>query len=258
MTKLFILILSLTFIITVFSQNQIPDLITDRPDKTESASVVPSGSFQIETGLEYMKEFTTPGIESNSFSFASTLIRYGLLEKLELRLGGNFLSQNYKSSVTEENISGLSVFMLGAKYEFLNNHSAIPDIALLIHFFFPAGAEEFKPDKTEPQLILSVSKNIIENLDIGVNLGSQNISAADDWFYFYTVAAGIGLTEKLGTFAEIYSELIAGSEPFMLAGTGLTYLLLPNLQLDITGGNGLFNNSKVWYFGAGISIRIPR
>jgi len=173
-------------------------------------------------------------------------------------LAENFLSQDYKSSITEENISGLSDFMLGAKYEFLNNNSSIPDIALLLHFFFPAGADEFKPDKIEPQVILSLSKNIIKNLDIGVNLGSQLNSADDDWFYFYSITAGIGLNEKLGAFAEIYSELFSGSEPFILAGTGLTYLLLPNLQLDISGGNGLFNNSKVWYFGAGISIRLPR
>jgi hypothetical protein len=255
----FVLIFSLNllFIPNMFSQ-KIPDLVTDRPDKTESALVVPEGALQIESGAEYFSDRSIEQFELNSLSLAATLFRYGLLENLELRLGSAYLSQEIKSGNISSDVSGISDFMIGAKYEFVSDHHSVPDIGLMLHFFLPVGAEAFKPDKTEPQAILSVSKSLSEYLDIGTNLGVHYNSSAEDAFYFYTIAAGFGITEKLGSFVELYSEVLPNSSPQFLAGAGFTYLLQHNLQFDIYGGNGLFNNSKVWYFGAGISIRIPR
>jgi hypothetical protein len=241
----------------VFSQKA-PDLITDRPDKTESALVVPKGALQIESGVEYFNDRSIEHSELSLLSLAATLFRYGLLDKLELRLGGAYLSQEMKSGNISSDVNGLSDFMIGAKYEFIRDHHTIPDIGLMLHFFLPVGAEAFKPDKTEPQAILSVSKSLSEYLDVGTNLGVHYNSSEEEAFYFYTIAAGIGITEKFGSFVELYSELPPNSSPQFMAGAGFTYLLQHNLQFDIYGGNGLFNNSKVWYFGAGISIRIPR
>jgi hypothetical protein len=257
--KIIIIVCSicLLFISNTLSQTNL-ELITDRPDKTESASVVPQETLQIETGFEYTSDNVTDGVEINSLSIASTLFRYGLFKNFELRLGGGYLSQKIELNSSGSTEKGVADLMLGAKYEFINDHNSIPDIALMIHFFLPAGAEAFKPTKTEPQVILSLAKGIDESLDLGINLGGQYSNEEENLFYFYTLAAGFGITEKLGSFIEIYSELLSGSLPLMFAGAGFTYLLLPNLQLDISGGNGLFNNSKVWYFGAGISIRIPR
>lgn len=247
----------LLFISNTFSQTNL-ELITDRPDKTESASVVPQGTLQIETGFEYTSDNVTDGVEINSLSIASTLFRYGLFKNFELRMGGGYLSQKIELNSSGSTEKGVADLMLGAKYEFINDHHSIPDIAIMVHFFLAAGAEAFKPTKTEPQVILSLAKGIDESLDLGINLGGKYSSEEDNLFYFYTLAAGFGITEKLGSFIEIYSEILSNFSPLIMAGTGFTYLLLPNLQLDISGGNGLFNNSKVWYFGAGISARLPR
>ena len=56
-------------------------IITDRPDQSESASVINAGSIQIETGLTINS--STP---SNTLHFPSTLFRLGLLPNLEIRL----------------------------------------------------------------------------------------------------------------------------------------------------------------------------
>ncbi|QQS35781.1 MAG: hypothetical protein IPM56_16290 [Ignavibacteriales bacterium] len=42
--------------VDLFSQDTVPELVTDRPDKTESASIVPVGWLQIETGFEFSGE----------------------------------------------------------------------------------------------------------------------------------------------------------------------------------------------------------
>lgn len=251
-----IFFIGLIFIPNMFSQSgQV--LITDRPDKTESASVVPPGTFQIETGFAYTSDKSNSNVELNSLNFASTLFRYGLIKNVELRLGGSFLFQEYKTDEFSIEEDGLSDLMIGSKYEFINDHHSIPDIALMLHFFVPAGAKAFKPANTEPQVIFSLSKAIFENLDIGMNLGSQYSSEVKDLFYFYSIAAGFGISEKFGSFIEISSEVFPESSPLVMAGAGFTYLFLPNLQLDISGGSGLFNNLKVWFLGAGISTRLP-
>lgn len=242
----------------LFSQDVLPELVTDRPDKTESASVVPAGWLQIETGFEFSSEKFDYNSELNSTNIAGTLFRFGVVDKLELRMGGTFLTEKIKTTGVEKKTNGLADLMLGAKYSFVNEYPSIPDIALLFHLFLPVGGEEFKPSKTEPQAVISIAKSLTDFISLGTNIGRQYNSSDEKINYLYTITAGFSLSEKIGSFIEIYSELYPSAKPFISFGAGFTYLLLSNLQLDISGGNGLFHNSKFWYLGTGLSIRIPR
>jgi hypothetical protein len=54
--------LILIFLVTsayVKAQDKVPELVTDRPDQTESSAVVPPGSLQIETGFIMGKDETS-------------------------------------------------------------------------------------------------------------------------------------------------------------------------------------------------------
>lgn len=255
---LIFIITTLFFSGLTFSQSDSPDMVTDRPDKTESASVVPAGWLQIETGAEFSRSVIGIGYVLSRTNIAATLLRYGVFDKLELRLGGILLVEQRNKSGVKTDISGLSDIMIGAKYNFSSDQPVVPDIALLIHLFLPAGKVEFKPPKTEPQAVLSVSKAVNNFLAVGINIGAQYNSSNKETDYFYTISTALGITERIGSFIELYSEVLPSSVPFTSLGAGFTYLLLPNIQLDCSGGNGLFHNSNVWYFGAGVSARIPR
>ena len=61
-------------------------LVTDRPDQTESSSVVSRGRVQIEAGFDF-NHFDLAGETLEETSFPSTLVRYGLDRKVELRFG---------------------------------------------------------------------------------------------------------------------------------------------------------------------------
>ena len=50
MKRVLLLLLALVSILGI-AQEETPELITDRPDQTESSSVVPLGALQIETGF---------------------------------------------------------------------------------------------------------------------------------------------------------------------------------------------------------------
>lgn len=103
------------------SQKPVPDLITDRPDQTESSSLVPLHAFQIETGFvmenKYVGNYT-----HKYFAYNTTVLRYGISNNLGLEWDGNtaasatFYSAAFGFGITEK----LALFAesYGLIYEF--------------------------------------------------------------------------------------------------------------------------------------------
>ena len=91
MKKIYLLIF-LLITIAAGAQNEIPKLITDRPDQTESSAVVPLLSWQIETGF-VLENFENSFLMQQSYAYNTTLLRYGLLKNFELRLGFEYLGE---------------------------------------------------------------------------------------------------------------------------------------------------------------------
>ena len=67
---------------TGVARGQSPDMVTDRPDQTESATVVPRGLLQVETGYLFARDGDVDG-----YAVPGTLFRLGLGGRLELRIG---------------------------------------------------------------------------------------------------------------------------------------------------------------------------
>lgn len=233
------------FNIGLYSQS----LVTDRPDQTESAVTVPLNSLQIETGFAY-ESLEENSIPIKNYSLASTLIRYGIIDFLELRFGGAYL-------ITEEeiNINGLGNLFAGIKANFLTEDINPFDFALLVHSFLPIGSSAFKPEKAEPQVIAAVSKSISEEVSLSVNLGGRYSSLFDKMTYQYSAAMGISLTNKLSTFLEAYGNFTPSVSPIHNFDTGLTYLLSDDLQLDLSGGKGISGIESFWFVSTGVSLR---
>ena len=82
--------------------------------------------------------------------------------------------------------------------------------------------------------------------------------------FVYSAALGVGLTERLGAFAELFGAEPLDSPPgepsdsAVSADAGLTWLVRPNVQLDLSAGGGLTDATEDWFVGAGISVRWPR
>ena len=77
-----VLLLLLVPVGTDVARAQSPDLVTDRPDQTESATVVQRGRLQVETGYLFARDGDVDG-----YAVPGTLFRLGLGGRLELRLG---------------------------------------------------------------------------------------------------------------------------------------------------------------------------
>lgn len=255
------LLLICLFVLSFFAlaQSDYSEMVTDRPDQTESAQVVPMKSLQIETG--FVRERYKIGEASYvDYAFNSTLLRYGLLKKLELRLGLEYLGSRIEDIQSNESDlkNGLGALLTGIKYKILEEDGLKPGLALLGNLAFPfTSKEEFKSDHTAAGLRLALSQSLSDRFALGYNLGGEWDGDSDVTAWFYSISLGIGLSDKLGMFIESYGLIPNRDEAVHLVNAGFTYAILPNLQADISAGLGLNDTAIDNFIGFGLSYRIP-
>jgi hypothetical protein len=131
----------------------------------------------------------------------------------------------------------------------------------------PSGAEELTDSRVVPGFAFAFAHTLTERLSLGYNLGAVWFTEEDadgekrtSSVALWTVALGIGITEKLGAYVELYgnpvvSALESASSTF---NGGFTYLIRRNVQLDISAGVGLSGGAPDWLAGLGVSFRLPR
>ena len=242
-------------------------MVTDRPDRTESTSIVQPGYVQLEIGWTHA-ESDEPGADFTTDSFPELLARIGMTPRLELRVGfGGY--QWADADVSGEgrfDESGAADSSLGVKLHLADEGETRPEMALLAATSLPTGASAFTSDQADPFAGLLVSKTLSDRFSLGANLGVgwgtvEDGNGDEDTLSraVWTAALGIGLTERLGTFVELYGDaaLSDSGRPANAFDTGLTWLVRPNLQLDCAAGFGISDAAEDWFLGVGVSWRLP-
>ena len=236
-----------------------PELITDRPDATESPNVVPLKHLQVESGGFYTT-FTDDNDFQTEFIGATTLLRYGLLERLELRLGWDFIeNQNSFDGNDFDNVfSGFTPLLAGVKVAVAEEKGLLPEIGLIGHIFLPFSAgQDFRPETTAVDFRFAFAHTLNSRSSLSYNLGAQLGGGSDELAYIYTLSYGLSLTGKLGAYAEVYGDFPEDSSANHLWDAGLTYLITSNVQLDATLGTS-FTEGQDLLLSGGITFRIPK
>nr|WP_319397275.1 transporter [uncultured Carboxylicivirga sp.] len=218
------------------------EIVTDRPDQTESSSTVPLKSLQIESGL--MIENMNRSAD-RAYFIPTTLFRYGLSKNFELRLGEQLV--NYSDQ------TALSDLELGFKVQILRKEDIDTEIAFLSHVIVPTGADWISSSSIGSVSKLALSQTFTDALGIGANFGYSNFGEGSGDLT-YSAVFGIGITEQLGSYYELYGELADMNDWISNFDAGLTYLLQPNLQFDFSFGLGL--NQTMNYMALGVSWNI--
>lgn len=248
------------------------ELVTDRPDQTESAVTVPDGSLQVEVGVQLERDQAS-GRSSVRFEAPGTLLRWGLSERFELRLAWpgaiwSEITSNAAGERRRDRSRGVTDPEVGAKLGWLaRGNGDRLDLALLGHLTLPAGDDELGSPRADPSLRICASLPVNDRVDVGLNLGWETASTARPsggqttaTRWIYTVAAGFDLSPRWGAFVELFGDLPA-SDPTPAAHSldaGLTLLLSPRLQLDLVAGRGWSRAAPDRFVGLGISVRIPQ
>ena len=243
------------------------EMITDRPDATESSQTVLPGYIQIESGMTYFEE-DEGGLDSSGFAAPETLVRIGLDEKTELRLefaGYNRLRERAAGGSTTET-NGFGDTGIGFKVR-LGEDEQLGEMAFLAMTTLPWGEEGISSGRVEPSYRFTFARDLNEELSFGCNLGQAWVSEEDSFgdkdtrsVFQYTLALGISMTDRLGSFVEFFGDIPTGSGssgPANSFNGGFTYLLKENVQLDLVSGVGLSGSAEDWFIGAGISVRLP-
>ncbi len=239
-------------------------VVTDRPDKTESTSIVPRGFAQFEGGWS-LETVSFSGTSLHTHTVPGMLARVGVLGALEARIGfAGFQLTNQPAAFGSE---GLLDLELGFKYRLASARSALPDIALIGAISVPTGAEGVSSERVDPSVLLTVSRPLSDRVSVGSNLGASWATTDDGsggrvtlLDLTYTWSFGFALSERVGAFAETFGSLPAnGGEAAHHLDGGFTFLVRDNLQLDVSLGRGVAGAGAAdWFVGAGVAVRLPR
>lgn len=255
MNKFLILLFLLMLNGALFAQENNP-MVTDRPSQAESATIMSLRGFQLESGFAFEKVNS----DINNVTFNSTLLRYGLVENIELRLGFQYLGyyQSLEGGDLDEN--GFGPLTIGAKFLLQNESERSPQLALLSTFSIPkSGASAFENENLGADIRLNADYTLNDAMSIGGNLGVSwsGIEGEDYAVWMYAAVISLGLSDKLGTYAELYGFLPGEGKNDHRWDGGLTYAVTEDLQLDFSTGVGLSKVSPDFFISLGLSIRMP-
>ena len=227
--------------------------VTDRPDQTESAAVVPRGLLQVETGYLFARDGDVDG-----YAVPGTLFRIGLGGRLELRIG-------HVGIVGGAGRYGAGDSELGAKINLIARADGWrPELALLGGLSLPTGDHGFSSDGVDPSFLVAFAHELRPRLSLGYNVGAAWESSADrlnrDAFLMYSLVLGVRLTDRLGTFLELFGDRQTTGTSATSASVdgGLTWLVTDIVQVDVSVGRGLWGPADDVFVGTGLSFRLPR
>ena len=250
MKRLLIFALAILMAYSVGAQEQ-AEFTADRPGASTGPSVVGHHVIQLEQGVQYDGDGG-----AGVFTFSNTLLRYGLFERMELRLGGDgFIYKPEGASKFKPAFSGLT---LGTKIACYEGKGAIPAISVLANFTLPYTASKgFESEHLAPSLYLLFENPVNDWFSVGYNVGAEWDGSQAAPTTFVALCLGFSATERLGCFAESYNYF--GKEGNIYAvDFGLNYMVARRLQLDLAANLDVRNPAQSWAISFGIAWQINR
>jgi hypothetical protein len=231
------------------------EMITDRPDFTESPFAVAPHRVQLEMGYTFAYS-SDGGDRRTGQTIGVGLVRVGLVDRLELRI--DVPSIELLSRNPGDDDAGVSDSGLGIKLELAEQDGWIPSLGLIVAASLPTGSDPFSLDTVVPAVTFAWSYSLGDVYTLSGNFGIAN--PADEAGRFTegsaSLSLGAELAERVGCYAEYYVILASGGrdEAHNING-GLTYMVTDDLQLDFRVGAGLSDAADDVFAGVGFARR---
>jgi hypothetical protein len=225
----------------------LPAFAPDRPGFADSTETVDPGHAQLEVGVR--SSFEDDGAV---LTLPSLLLRVGLPCCLEARVTAPDLTLAFPKGDGSNSAGGgdMSLGLKAATSFNILSASAVPFLTI------PTGARDLSSGAVDFGLGLNFQLNLLDDLALGWNV----IFAAatiEDRGHVFDFGAGISLgyqfTDAFGAFIEAYIQYTDGGRAFPSGAGGLTYLITPTLQIDLSGGAGFTSDAEGPYVIAGVA-----
>jgi hypothetical protein len=249
-------LLLFVFILVRFgiAQDSKPEMISDRPDQTESPYLIPQGALQVESGSFFERNHDGNTTIFN-VGFKSTLIRYGVNDNLELRLISEYLGEYVDASETLSNREGRGPITLGVKLKLAKQNGAWPQTGLISHIKLRAGSKGFSKSYTATSIRVAFSNTLNDKWTLDYNAGLEWNGESPEAIFLGSVSLSYLIATKLTGFVEGYSFFPEDGLADTRFDSGLMYKLTSTVQLDVMGGFGLCKIAPDYFLATGVSMR---
>lgn len=240
MKKILLISLMALFSATALAQTGEPVISADRPSMSTGTDVMPKSKVQWETGVGYESEGGAA-----TYTLNNTLLRYGLVDWAEIRVGMDLLH--------EGSTTGLSALNVGTKISLVENRGWIPAISLLANLQCPRiGSSAFTPSHLAPQLYVLFQNQVTSWFNVGYNVGAEWDGTLAEPSTFAAVCLGFSITESLGCFVESYNYFHSLGNTYAM-DLGLNWVVTRNLQLDLAANLNLQNTGNYLMISGGVA-----
>lgn len=239
---------------TTLLSAQVDPLEADRPDQTETPSIVPMGWFQLEGGWA-REDASLEGSGVRVVSLPAILAKLGLCRIAELRI----VMERAEERLLENDAlpaSGLLPLEVGTKVALCDEKGFRPHTSLLAHLGLPWLADYvFRPDEPYGTFRFSMQHGLSDVFSLGYNLGAEWDGDTPTATGVYTLTVGAAAGDRLGIFVEVYGSISDAQVADHRLDAGATFRIVPDVLLDMSGGRSL--GEERWFIGAGLSFRLP-
>ncbi len=243
-------------------------IVTDRPDFTESTDAVPRGHLQLEAGYTYTYD-REGDRRTRDHGAPELLVRIGLVDRLELRLGWSgyaWTEERYETEdddgdrvIVEDWSQGANDISVGFKYKFVEQKGWVPNFGVIVELTAQSGSVGFGSGDTDPAVKLLWAYDLSERMALAGNINFLWPTEGDGRFFqsAASLSLAVALSERWGTYVE-YFGFYPNSEDADCAHSvngGLTYLVSDNFQIDGRVGAGLNEEADDFFAGVGFAWR---
>jgi hypothetical protein len=228
---------------------------TNRPSISQGAGVIPKGTVQAEIGFSYNKD--TPGTtEIKAHTYPDILLRFGLLNRLELQLLGSIQDTVEHMPQRRRRVHGIGPVAVGFVGKILDEKKYIPNLAIIGTLTLPVGDKEFRPKHVDPLVLLAASKKVSEKTSVTIN-GGYSWSGGKPTNHLI-LNPGTTLSDAVSVYIEVARDKEKGQKAAYIADAGILWLIKNNLQLDLAVGRQLNDLATDFFVTTGISVRLPK
>jgi hypothetical protein len=223
------------------------EIITDRPDVTNSGIVIPAGSLQIENGVNFSTRDRDRVIDGTN-----TRLRAGIADCFEFLVD----TPTYFASVRSPQNSGFSDVAPALKWQI----SPVPgkvDLSAVIGVALPTGSASIAGPGAQPYLQFPWSWELSSGWGLS-GMFTEFFRPSDSTSKRVTettFAIEKKVTERASLFVEYVGDYPESGSPAQLLNSGGLFRLSPNQQVDFHVALGLNNSTPSYIVGVGYSVR---
>ena len=224
-------------------REQMREMSTDRPDKTESAYTVDAGHFQMEMDvLAYSHDaYTADHSRVDALSVAPVNLKLGLSNRVDVQLvieTWNWLRVKDRPSGRVTRRHGFGDVTLRLKTNLWGNDGGTSAFAVMPFVKLPTTQDDLGNDAVEGGLIFPLAVELPYGFGLGA-IAEFDFNEDDDGDGYHpefvqTLALGHDIAGALAGYAELFSLASSERDSHWVAAVdfGLTYAVTDDVQLD--------------------------